>query len=123
MLRDEWEPPPAFGPHEIPIDRFAHLPVRTRAWLESLGAKDLEELQHIRDFCAGVPKHVKEWLATLSPDDLKEIHEAIRFQRSAKTVGRFGRVLVVTAVTIFISTVTMGEKIITTLKWMAGGAK
>jgi hypothetical protein len=88
-----WEPPPPkHGPYMNPVDRFALLPESTRRFLEEL-----------RD------------------DDISEIREAIRFQRSAKTIGRFGKWMVITIVTAFIGAVTFGEKIAVAWRALFGG--
>ena len=92
-MRDGDESASPAGPISKPVDRFGHLPLGTREWLESLREEDLLELR-----------------------------EAIRFQRSAKTIGRFGRALMVTIVTVFITAVTLGEKIVASYKWLINGA-
>jgi hypothetical protein len=95
VMSDQWPPPgPMQGPLQNPLDRYAHLPETTRRWLESL-----------------------------DEDDVKEIKEAIRFQRSAKTIGTFGKWLLVTAVSVFIAAVTFGEKVGIAWKWLTGGGK
>lgn len=101
-MQDEPDPPALSGPFASPIDRFAHLPANIRAWMESLREDDIAKLRELGRF---------------SSEDLSELREAIRFQRSAKTIGRFGKWVLITIVSTVIATVTFGEKIAAAWKW------
>lgn len=68
-----------------------------------------------------VPKETREWMQSLRTEDLAEITEAIKFMRSARTVGRFGRWVLITFVAIFSGAVLLGERFATVLKWLGGG--
>lgn len=81
-------------PQDKPRPVFAHLSAETRAWLTDLRA-----------------------------DDIAEIKEALRFYRSSRTIGRFGRWAIVTFVTIFVGVVAFGEKIGVAWKWITGGPR
>jgi len=70
------------GPIMNPVDRFAHLPEPTRKWLE-----------------------------TLREDDLAEINDAIKFYRTARTLGRFGKWSIISAVAFFITVSQLGEAV------------
>lgn len=52
---------------------------------------------------------VRDFLEELRDDDIKELRDAMRFQRSARTVTRFGRWLIVTAFAVFIAATQIGE--------------
>lgn len=93
-MADDWEPPSPHGPFRNPVDRFAHLSDWKREWLEGL-----------------------------SRDDLQEINEAIRFQRSARTIAKFGKWALLTVVGTFISAVALGEKAVVAWKWFSGGGR
>ncbi|MGA0595596.1 hypothetical protein [Enterovirga sp. CN4-39] len=47
----------------------------------------------------------------------------MKFLRDARTVGRFGRWAILTAVAFFVSAVTFGEKILVGWKWLIGAPK
>jgi hypothetical protein len=94
IVDDDPDPPSPFGPIANPVDRFGHLPEGTRKWLEGLRDEDIQELK-----------------------------EAIKFQRSAKTVGTFGKWLVITIVSTFIGAVAFGEKVAVAWRWISGGPK
>jgi hypothetical protein len=72
---------------------------------------------------ADVPKETREWLNALRPEDLAEISEAVRFMRSARVVGRFGRWALITFVTVFGGAVTFGDKLMTMWKNLGGVQK
>ena len=94
VVEDDPDPPTPFGPIANPVDRFGHLPESTRKWLESLREEDILELK-----------------------------EAIHFHRSAKTIGRFGRWLIITIVGTFIGAVAFGQNIAVVWKWLIGAPK
>lgn len=79
------------GPITRPADRYFHLPVKTREWLESLRENDITEL-----------------------------NEAIRFYHATKTVGRFWRWMIITFVGIFVGAVGLGEAGIKAFNWLFG---
>jgi hypothetical protein len=75
-----------------PVDRFAHLPEPTRHWLEQL-----------------------------REDDLADLNEAVKFHHSVKTIGRFGKWLIITVVASFVAAVQFGEAIQKALGWILRG--
>lgn len=108
LLLDDNEPAMMSGPIANPIDRFIHLPEPTRRWFESLREEDIAKLKK---------------LGRLSEEDLDDLVEAIRFQRSARTIGRFGKWVIITVVSTFIGAVALGEKIGVAWKWVIGGPR
>jgi hypothetical protein len=80
------------GPVANPVDRFAHLPEPTRKWLESL-----------------------------REDDVKDLAETVRMMHSAKTIGKFGKWLIVTIFVALVSGVAAGEAIVKIFKWIVPG--
>jgi hypothetical protein len=82
------------GPIANPVDRFAHLPEPTRKFLE-----DLRE------------------------DDIEEIKEAVRFMRSATTVGRFAKWSIISVVGFFIAASQFGEAIQKLWNWIGHGGR
>lgn len=80
------------GPIRNPVDRFAHLPEVTRKWIESLREEDLADLT-----------------------------EAVRFMHSAKTIGRFGKWMILTIVGMIIAGASLGEAIQKYWGWVFRG--
>lgn len=56
-----------------------------------------------------LPKHTQQFLQNLRKEEVEELNEAINFMRSVRTVGIFGKWLIITAVGMFIGIVTIGE--------------
>lgn len=52
---------------------------------------------------------VRAFLEDLRDEDISELRDAMRFHRSARTVTKFGRWLVVTAIAVFIAATQLGE--------------
>jgi hypothetical protein len=87
-----WEEEPnEHGPINNPVDRFIHLPRPTRRWLESL-----------------------------REEDIRDIEEAAEFLHKTKTIGKFGKWLVITFVAIFVGMVQFGEAFVKGLTWFLG---
>lgn len=108
LVLNEDEPAQMRGPFSSPVDRFIHLPEPTRRWFESLREDDIAKFKK---------------LGRLSEDDLDDLVEAIRFQRSARTIGRFGKWVIITVFSTFIGAVALGEKIGIAWKWAVGGPR
>lgn len=90
MPRQEDEGPASpFGPITNPVDRFAHLPERTRKFLE-----------------------------TLDEEDVKALCDLLMAYQRASTIGWFFKWLVVTVVGAYVAAVAFGEAIHKTLLWL-----
>ena len=76
---DRNQPSPYYYPR-LPAHRYTELPEKTRKWLENL-----------RD------------------DDIDTINDAIKFQEQAKTVGKFGKYLILSFAGIVILMAQFGE--------------
>ncbi len=64
--------------------------------------------EHV-DRYQGLRPSVRSFLEDLRDEDITELRDAMRFQRSARTVTRFGRWLIVTAVAVFITATQLGD--------------
>ncbi len=64
-----------------------------------------------------LPEHTQDFLIALREEEIDELQEAIKFMRSVKTVGRFGKWLIITAVGAFIGAVSLGESILKLKGW------
>jgi hypothetical protein len=64
-----------------------------------------------------LPDHTQEFLISLREEEIVELQEAIQFMRSVKTVGTFGKWLIITAVGAFIGAVSLGESILKLKGW------
>lgn len=64
-----------------------------------------------------LPEHTQEFLISLREEEVEELQEAIKFMRSIKTVGTFGKWLIITAVGAFIGAVSLGESFIKLRAW------
>lgn len=67
-----------------------------------------------------LPPEVTKFLKGLRPDELQLLNESINFMRSAKTMGRFMKWVLITIVGAFIGTVTLGEAISKVWSWVKG---
>lgn len=90
-MTDQPEPGPN-GPIANPVDKFAHLPAPTRAWLESLRA-----------------------------DDIALLMKLMTTYERAETIGWFAKWLFITMVAAFVGAVTFGEKVATAISWFRAG--
>jgi len=79
-----------------------------------------------------LPEETREFLAGLRPDELEtlqaivelpaeDVRDGFKLVRDMRTVGRFGRWLILTVVAIFIGTVTLWENGLKVIGWMKGG--
>lgn len=64
-----------------------------------------------------LPEHTQEFLIGLREEEVAELQEAIRFMRSVKTVGTFGKWLIITAVGAFVGAVSLGESVLKFKGW------
>ncbi len=64
-----------------------------------------------------LPNFTQDFIAELREEDVEELKEAIKFIRSAKTIGKFGRWMLLTAISMFIGAVALGEHIIKLKGW------
>ena len=64
-----------------------------------------------------LPEHTQKFLSELREEDVEELKESMKFIKNAKTVNRFLKWLVITAVGMFIATVSLGESIIKLKGW------
>lgn len=64
-----------------------------------------------------LPKYTQDFLIELREEEVEELQEAIRFMRSVKTVGTFGKWLLITAVGAFVGTVSLGESLVKFKGW------
>ena len=62
-------------------------------------------------------RHTQDFLIDLREEEINELQEAIKFMRSVKTVGTFGKWLIITAVGAFIGAVSLGESILKLKGW------
>ncbi len=91
--------------------------------------KDQDELDNREEFHSPVrrfhqlPEPVREFLEQLREDDINEIKEAIRFQRSAKVVGKFSKWLIISVATALVGAVAFGKAILDALSWIAPGGR
>lgn len=80
-----------------------------------------------------LPANTREFLARLRPDELEtlqaivdlpaaDVREGFKMVRDIRTVGRFGRWLIVTVVSVFIATVVLYEYILKTIGYLKGGS-
>lgn len=84
LREDAWP----YGPYTDPLDRYKHLPERTRKWLEGLSEKDLEA-----------------------------IDEALSMLDKAKTIGKAAKWTVVTILAGLVAGASAGDSILKMLKW------
>lgn len=94
------DPPSRFGPVTSPLDRYAHLPSKTRKMLES------------------IPEEVADFITHLREEDVTDIQEFIRFGRSVRVLTRFGRGAVIFLVGGFTAAIVFGEKAALAWKWI-----
>jgi hypothetical protein len=80
------------GPITNPVDRFAHLPEPTRRWLE-----------------------------LMREEDTKDIAEVVRMMHAARTVGRFGKWMIITIVGMIIAGASLGEAVAKYWGWIFRG--
>jgi hypothetical protein len=64
-----------------------------------------------------LPKHTQDFLIELREEEVDELMEAIKFMRSIKTVGKFVKWVIITAVGAFIGMVSLGESILKIKGW------
>lgn len=110
------EEPNEHGPISNPVDRFIHLPRSTRRWLESLREQDIEAIERFTH----LPESSQKWLGQLREEDIADIEEAAEFLHKTKTVGKFGKWLVITFVAIFVGMVQFGEALMKAFAWLLG---
>ena len=72
---------------------------------------------------AKIPRETREWLVRLTPEDISEIKEAVRFLRSARTIGRFGRYALFTVISMTVGGITFGEKLAVGWRYLTGASK
>lgn len=80
--QDEGELPWVYGPIANPVERFAHLPKETRRFLEQLRKEDIDEL-----------------------------NDAVKFYRTARSVGKFNAWLFGGVVGMVIAFAALGDSI------------
>lgn len=119
------EDPPRgrFGPHHAgrsPPDSFIELAEPVRLWLQGLSVDDIKTLGEAMDFHERLSEHTRIWVKDLREKEVVEIQAAMEFARSAKTIGRFGRWVVITFVTGFTGAVVASEKVAIAWKWFTG---
>lgn len=64
-----------------------------------------------------LPNFTQDFIAELREEDVEELREAIKFIRSAKTVGKFSKWMLLTAISMFMGAVALGEYIIKLKGW------
>lgn len=64
-----------------------------------------------------LPDHTQEFLIGLREEEVEELQEAIQFMRSVKTVGKFGKWMIITGVGAFIGAISLGESILKLKGW------
>jgi hypothetical protein len=64
-----------------------------------------------------LPKHTQKFLQGLRKEEVEELNEAIQFMGKVRTVGTFGKWLIITAVSLFVATVTLGEHLVKFRGW------
>lgn len=95
------------------FERYAELPVRTRLFLESLENEEkLKQLERVitlygnlrvevREFLYSADVETLKWLKNARKDEIALLKEAIDLVRSSKVVGRFLKLLLITAGSAF----------------------
>lgn len=79
-----------------------------------------------------LPEPIRNWLADLRDDELKTLQEVVKMPaddvrdgfkmvRDLRTVGRFVRWLIISAVAVFIATVALYENVLKVFAWFKGG--
>ena len=66
---------------------------------------------------ADLPQYTQEFLEGLREDDVTELKEAMRFMKSVKTINRFLKWVIITAVSVFVATISLGESIMKFKGW------
>lgn len=95
------EPPEPYE-RRNPLERYAHLPEKTRIWLERL------------------PDYTMTWLKNLREEDIAEYEAARVFYRTAKVVGRVNAWIVGTVLGLFFGGLAFGEGILKVIAWTRG---
>lgn len=89
--------------------------------------------ESLPDSMLELPENTRRWLASLRPDELKtleavlelpaeDVRDGFKMVRDIRTVGRFGRWLIVTVVSVFIATVVLYEYILKAIAYLKGGS-
>lgn len=66
---------------------------------------------------ADLPDYTQEFLKNLREEDVIELKEAMRFMKSVKTINKFLKWVIITAVSVFVATISLGESIIKFKGW------
>lgn len=69
---------------------------------------------------ADLPEETREFFESLRPQDIQMLTKSIDFMRSAETMGRFAKWVVVLIVGMFLSMVAVGEGVRTVFSWFGG---
>lgn len=83
----------------------------------------IKRRQQMADRYAELPARTREWLEGLNERDITTLNEAIRFQEQARTIGKFGKWLLISFAGLVISLTAFGNAVsklvifATTGKW------
>lgn len=117
-----------FGP--LPPDRWLNLPQHQRDWLTGKSRAELDRFDVMLKVDPGKMDAVLKldsdrlslFVREFDAEDIADLKEAVRFARSARTVGRFWRVLLLTVAGVVGMTWTFGQQIAGFWKLITTGA-
>ena len=67
-----------------------------------------------------VQEETRIWFENLRSEDIIELKEALKFYRTARSVGRFNKYLIGTGMSAFVLFVAFGEKMHEAWSWIVG---
>lgn len=108
-MGQEYEPPPMSGPYQNPIDRYLHLPTKTRRFLEELRDDDIEDIRTAIKWAKKMHP-IREHLAELRPEDFADLKSTLAAGRWARDTGRFFKKLILACLAVIAGTALLPEQ-------------